>query len=105
MGAIVVATGYKLYSIGREQKSAKITGYGEYGYGKYKDVIDSLQFERLISASGPTNGETETAVGREDSAEGGFHFLRGIARQRQGAALLLQDLLHVHRQAHHAVQA
>jgi heterodisulfide reductase subunit A len=57
VGAVVVATGYKLYDIGREQKSAKLRGYGEYGYGKYKDVIDSLQFERLVSASGPTNGE------------------------------------------------
>ena len=57
VGAIVVATGYRLYQIGREQPSPRTTGYGEYGYGKYKDVIDSLQFERLISASGPTNGE------------------------------------------------
>jgi heterodisulfide reductase subunit A2 len=57
VGAIVVATGYKLYDIGRKQSSEKIRGYGEYGYGKYKDVIDALQFERLISASGPTNGE------------------------------------------------
>ena len=57
VGAIVVATGYKLYSIGKEQPSEKLHGYGEYGYGKYKDVIDGLQFERLLSASGPTAGE------------------------------------------------
>ncbi len=56
VGAIVVATGYKLYSIGKEQDDPKIKGYGEYGYGKYKDVVDSLQFERIISASGPTGG-------------------------------------------------
>jgi heterodisulfide reductase subunit A len=31
--------------------------FPEYGYGKYKDVIDGLQFERLASASGPTLGE------------------------------------------------
>ncbi|HPS66139.1 MAG TPA: FAD-dependent oxidoreductase, partial [Ignavibacteria bacterium] len=36
---------------------SKIKGYGEYGYGKYKDVIDGLQFERIASASGPTAGE------------------------------------------------
>jgi heterodisulfide reductase subunit A len=84
VGAIVVATGYKLYSIGREQASAKLRGYGEYGYGKYKDVIDSLQFERLISASGPTNGELKrpsdgkipqtvvfiSCVGSRDNAKG-----------------------------------
>ncbi|MGA3096402.1 MAG: CoB--CoM heterodisulfide reductase iron-sulfur subunit A family protein [Bryobacteraceae bacterium] len=84
VGAIVVATGYKLYDIGREQNSSKLRGYGEYGYGKYKDVIDALQFERLISASGPTNGELKrpsdgkiprkvvfiSCVGSRDNAKG-----------------------------------
>jgi heterodisulfide reductase subunit A2 len=56
VGAVVVATGYKLYSIAKAQPKATLAGYGEYGYGKYKDVIDSLQFERLVSASGPTGG-------------------------------------------------
>jgi heterodisulfide reductase subunit A len=84
VGAIVVATGYRLYSIGREQPSERLSGYGEYGYGKYKDVIDSLQFERLVSASGPTNGELKrpsdgrvpknvvfiSCVGSRDNAKG-----------------------------------
>jgi len=48
VGVIIVATGYDLLS--KEN-------IGEYGYGKYKDVIDGLQFERLLSASGPTAGE------------------------------------------------
>ncbi len=48
VGVIIVATGYDLLS--KESVS-------EYGYGKYKDVIDGLQFERLLSASGPTTGE------------------------------------------------
>ena len=47
VGAIVVATGYDLYAKAR---------VGEYGYGKYADVLDGLQFERLLSASGPTAG-------------------------------------------------
>jgi heterodisulfide reductase subunit A2 len=55
VGAIVVATGFQLYSIGREQP-AGLKGYGEYGYGTVPDVIDGLQFERLASASGPTGG-------------------------------------------------
>jgi heterodisulfide reductase subunit A len=46
-GAIIVATGFELY----DKKNL-----GEYGYGKYPDVIDGLQFERLLSASGPTAG-------------------------------------------------
>ena len=47
IGAIVLATGFELY--GKE----KLT---EYGYGKYPDVLDGLQFERLCSASGATGG-------------------------------------------------
>jgi heterodisulfide reductase subunit A len=48
IGAIVVATGYDLYPI------ANLSGYGA---GDVPDVIDSLAFERLLSASGPTSGE------------------------------------------------
>ena len=48
VGAIVVATGYDLYPMER---------LVEYGGGDYPDVIDSLQFERLLSTSGPTAGK------------------------------------------------
>ncbi|KAA0003142.1 MAG: CoB--CoM heterodisulfide reductase iron-sulfur subunit A family protein [Thermoplasmata archaeon] len=48
VGAIVIATGYELYPM------EKIP---EYGYGEYIDVINGIHFERLLSASGPTNGE------------------------------------------------
>lgn len=51
VGAIVMATGYDLFEWQ--------TAYGEYGYGKYPDVIDSLQFERLVSAGGPTGGHIQ----------------------------------------------
>lgn len=57
IGAIIVATGYKLYTIDKKPEGSEIKGYGEYGYGKFKDVIDGLQFERIASASGPTAGE------------------------------------------------
>ncbi|MFC1926081.1 4Fe-4S binding protein [Chloroflexota bacterium] len=48
VGAIIAATGYQLFD-------DKV--YGEYGQGKYPDVITGLQLERLLSASGPTGGE------------------------------------------------
>jgi heterodisulfide reductase subunit A len=48
VGAIIVATGYDLYPLSL---------LGEYGYGEVPDVIDSLAFERLLSASGPTAGQ------------------------------------------------
>jgi heterodisulfide reductase subunit A len=50
VGAIVVATGFDLFD-----PMAK----PEYGYGKYKNVITGLEFERLVSASGPTSGHIE----------------------------------------------
>ncbi len=48
VGAIIAATGYDLFDPKK---------YGEYGGGRYRDVITGLQFERLINASGPTGGE------------------------------------------------
>jgi len=47
VGAIVAATGFDLFDY---------TRYNEYGGGRYPDVITSLQYERLLSASGPTGG-------------------------------------------------
>jgi heterodisulfide reductase subunit A len=46
-GAVVVATGFDLYDVGN---------MAEYGKGRYPDVLDGLQFERMCSASGPTEG-------------------------------------------------
>ena len=48
VGAIVVATGYDL-QIGQQAR--------ECGYGDLPDVMDGLEFERMLSASGPTEGE------------------------------------------------
>jgi len=48
IGAIVVATGYDLYGQGH---------LGEYGGGRYPDVIDGLQFEEMLRPDGPTGGQ------------------------------------------------
>ncbi|NLF11110.1 MAG: CoB--CoM heterodisulfide reductase iron-sulfur subunit A family protein [Anaerolineaceae bacterium] len=48
IGAIVVATGYDLYDKGR---------LGEYGGGRYPDVIDGLQLEEMLRPDGPTGGQ------------------------------------------------
>ena len=50
VGTIVVATGYDLYDPSEKP---------EYGYEKYDNVITGLEFERLVSASGPTEGHIE----------------------------------------------
>jgi len=48
VGSIIVASGF-------EQLEPSIRG--EYGYGVYENVITSLQYERLLSSSGPTQGK------------------------------------------------
>ncbi|MCL5037986.1 MAG: CoB--CoM heterodisulfide reductase iron-sulfur subunit A family protein [Chloroflexi bacterium] len=48
VGAIIVATGFDLFDTKR---------YEEYAGGAHPDMITSLQFERLINASGPTQGK------------------------------------------------
>jgi heterodisulfide reductase subunit A2 len=50
VAAIIVATGFDLYPVLR---------LGEYGAGEIPDVIDGLQFERMLSASGPTGGRVQ----------------------------------------------
>ncbi len=47
-GAIILAPGYEIFDPRLR---------GEYGYGRYKNVITSLEFERILSASGPYQGE------------------------------------------------
>ncbi len=50
VGAIVVATGFELFDPRRKP---------EYGYSKLKDVITSLELERMLSPIGPTHGNVE----------------------------------------------
>ena len=49
-GAIVVATGFDVI---------KLDQYDEYAYSQSKDVITSLELERLMNAAGPTKGHLE----------------------------------------------
>jgi heterodisulfide reductase subunit A len=48
VSGIILATGSELYD------PASIS---EYGYKRYKNVLLSLEFERLVNASGPTHGK------------------------------------------------
>ena len=49
-GAIVVATGFD---------TIKLDKYDEYAYSQSKDVITSLELERIMNAAGPTKGHLE----------------------------------------------
>ncbi len=50
VGAIILAVGYRLYDP---------TPAEELGYGRYPNVVTGIQFERLSSRSGPTEGIVE----------------------------------------------
>jgi heterodisulfide reductase subunit A len=47
VGAIIVASGFDLFDASKMEA---------YGYGKYENVLNSKEFERYLSASGPTMG-------------------------------------------------
>jgi heterodisulfide reductase subunit A len=47
VGAIIVATGYDILDPGVIR---------EYGYGRYANILSSIEFERMLNASGPTGG-------------------------------------------------
>ncbi|MFQ6075122.1 MAG: hydrogenase iron-sulfur subunit [Candidatus Bathyarchaeia archaeon] len=48
VGSVILAVGYEMWDP---------TPLREYGYGRYPNVITSLQFERILSATGPTGGK------------------------------------------------
>jgi heterodisulfide reductase subunit A len=99
VGAIVVATGYEL----RGGRPA-----AECGYGIDPDVVDGLEFERLLSASGPTSGEIRRpsdgkvpedvvfiqCVGSRDPAHGVPYCSRICCMYTAKHVLLLKHKLH-----------
>ena len=58
VGSVILATGAELFDPTSMQEY--------YGYGKFEDVVTSLEFERILSASGPTGGKFQRpSDGRE----------------------------------------
>jgi len=98
-GAIVVATGFELW---------KHEAMGEYGYGKYPDVISAIQFERIMNASGPTEGHIVrpsdgktprsiafiSCVGSRDEEHGHAYCSKVCCMYNAKQALLVKDKLH-----------
>ena len=58
-GAIIVATGFK---------PIDASAFDEFAYTQSKDVVTSLEFERIMNAAGPTKGQLRAPVGRQASA-------------------------------------
>jgi heterodisulfide reductase subunit A len=98
-GAIVVATGFDLWNH---------SAMGNYGYGKYPDVISAIQFERIMNASGPTDGHIVrpsdgktpksiafiSCVGSRDDEHGHAYCSKVCCMYNAKQALLVKDKLH-----------
>jgi heterodisulfide reductase subunit A-like polyferredoxin len=50
VGAVILSPGYEIYPAEKSQ---------EYGWGRFPNVVTAMQYERLMSASGPTLGHVE----------------------------------------------
>lgn len=64
VGAIILATGAGLYD------ASKVAGMG---MGTLPDVYDAMQFERMLSSTGPTGGEIVTADGNAPTSVAIIH--------------------------------
>ncbi|MCC6485275.1 MAG: CoB--CoM heterodisulfide reductase iron-sulfur subunit A family protein [Armatimonadetes bacterium] len=98
-GAIVVATGFNMWDHRQ---------IGEYGYGQIPDVISGIQLERLMNASGPTEGKIVrpsdgkvprsvvfvACVGSRDENHGHSYCSKVCCMYTAKHALLLKEKLH-----------
>jgi heterodisulfide reductase subunit A len=64
VGAVILATGFESFDPRR---------IPEYGYGKYKNVLTGLEFEKMNSASGPTGGRIQLDNGQPPKSVGIIH--------------------------------
>jgi heterodisulfide reductase subunit A len=64
VGTIILATGFKGFDPKR---------IPAYGYGRFKNVLTALEFERMVNASGPTGGQIRLADGSEPRTVGIIH--------------------------------
>ncbi len=83
IGGVILADGHKMYDATRR---------GEYGYKRYPNVVSSLEFERLLSASGPSSGRVTRpgdgkeakrvafiqCVGSRDASDHGNEYCSGV---------------------------
>lgn len=75
VGSIVVATGLAPYDP---------TELDEYGYTRFENVLTSLEFERLVNAGGPTQGDLLRPTDRKHPKSVGFIQCVGSRSARKG---------------------
>ncbi len=72
-GAVILATGIDPFNP---------LGFGQYGYHRYPNVVTSLEFERMLSASGPLGGHVVRAS--DDKPPKKIAFLQCIGSRDEG---------------------
>lgn len=90
VGTIILATGHKFYNPARSP---------QYHYGRFPNILDSMEFERMCNASGPTGGEILTADGR---VPGSMAFIHCVGSRDAHANTYCSRLccMHAMKQAH-----
>jgi heterodisulfide reductase subunit A len=73
VGAIILAPGFEPFDAGERE---------EYGLGRWKNVVSALQFERILSASGPFQGKL-TRPG-DHTMPGRIAFFQCIGSREEG---------------------
>jgi heterodisulfide reductase subunit A-like polyferredoxin len=63
VGAVILVPGFETYNAELSE---------EFGFGRYANVVTSIQFERLLSASGPTEGHVKRPSDGERPLKIGF---------------------------------
>lgn len=74
IGSIILATGAGLYD------ASRVVGMG---MGTLPDVYDALQFERMLSSTGPTGGEIVTSAGIPPSSVAIIHCVGSLDSEHQ----------------------
>jgi len=72
VGAMILAPGYQIYNAHLSK---------EYGLGRFPNVVTSLQYERLLSASGPTKGHIKRPS--DDASPKRIAFLQCVGSRDQ----------------------
>ena len=88
VGSLILAPGFSTFDPKRAET---------YGYAKFPNVITSLEFERILSASGPSQGHLVRPSDHQEPAENRLAAVRGLPGHKI-QPLLLVGVLHVRHQ-------
>lgn len=75
VGAVILATGYQPFDAARKE---------EYGHGRYRNVVTSLELESMLSAAGPTHGRVVSPSTGEDVKSVAFILCVGSRDEQVG---------------------